>query len=342
MGPHRAARRRPLLLADRHPAAADPPRRARARHRRAPQHRRARAGRGASCARPESPCARSSSASRAPRCASTARSSARSARACSCCSASPTTTRPELADRLADKVRALRVFPDADGPHERAARRPRGPLRQPVHALRRRAQGQPPGVRRRRAGRSVAEPLYERVCERARRAARRLRRPHGGRAGQRRPGDAAARGSPARTRLRRAMPPDRPLRPPLRRRAAAGARCRTAAGPTRCAAEFLAACLRDRRRRRGPRRAAARSPGSPTAPTAGARTCRRRRARRPARAVRLRLVRARRRAARRTTSPRAPTSPSETADDNPDWQIDLCEEVDRPLARRATGSSRRR
>ena len=44
-----------------------------------------------------------------------------------------------------------------------------------------------------RAGPSMAEPLYERFCEPARRAARRVRRAHGGRAGQRRAGDVAAR-----------------------------------------------------------------------------------------------------------------------------------------------------
>ena len=46
VGADGAARRRALLLADRHPAAADPPGRARARGRRAPEHRAARAGRG--------------------------------------------------------------------------------------------------------------------------------------------------------------------------------------------------------------------------------------------------------------------------------------------------------
>ena len=46
VGPDRPARRRALLLADRDPAAADAPRRPRARHRREPEHRRARAGRG--------------------------------------------------------------------------------------------------------------------------------------------------------------------------------------------------------------------------------------------------------------------------------------------------------
>ena len=60
-------------------------------------------------------CARSCSASRAPPCPVGGARSPRSARACSSCSASPTTTTARDADRLADKVRALRVFPDADG-----------------------------------------------------------------------------------------------------------------------------------------------------------------------------------------------------------------------------------
>ena len=46
VGAHRAARGRPLLLADRHPPAPHPARRARARHRRAPVRRRAGAGGG--------------------------------------------------------------------------------------------------------------------------------------------------------------------------------------------------------------------------------------------------------------------------------------------------------
>ena len=52
VGAHRAARRRPLLLAHRHRAAPDAPRRPRARHRRAPEHRLARGRGSASCARP--------------------------------------------------------------------------------------------------------------------------------------------------------------------------------------------------------------------------------------------------------------------------------------------------
>ena len=59
----------------------------------------------------------------------------------------------EQADRLADKVRALRIFDDAEGQDERAAGRSRGPLRQPVHPLRRRSQGQPAQLRRRRPAR---------------------------------------------------------------------------------------------------------------------------------------------------------------------------------------------
>ena len=70
------------------------------------------------------------------------------------------------ADALADKVRALRVFDDADGADERSARRSRGALRQPVHALRRDGEGQPAELRRRPRAPELAEPLYERFCER--------------------------------------------------------------------------------------------------------------------------------------------------------------------------------
>ena len=70
------------------------------------------------------------------------------------------------ADRLADKVRALRVFPDAArAAMNDAARRPRGAVRLAVHALRRRAQGQPPAYVA-AARPEHAEPLYERFCER--------------------------------------------------------------------------------------------------------------------------------------------------------------------------------
>ena len=56
-----------------------------------------------------------------------------------------------VCDRLADKVRRAADLRRRRGPHERGAGRARGPRRQPVHALRRRAQGQPPLLRRRGA-----------------------------------------------------------------------------------------------------------------------------------------------------------------------------------------------
>ena len=58
------------------------------------------------------------------------------------------------ADRLADKVRALRIFDDAEGRMNEPLGRARGPLRQPVHALRRHPQGQPAELRRRRPRRA--------------------------------------------------------------------------------------------------------------------------------------------------------------------------------------------
>ena len=58
------------------------------------------------------------------------------------------------ADRLADKVRALRVFADADGRMNEPLGDREVLVRQPVHALRRRPQGQPPGLRRGRAPRA--------------------------------------------------------------------------------------------------------------------------------------------------------------------------------------------
>ena len=72
---------------------------------------------------------------------------------------------PELADRIADKLRALRIFPDADG-------RMNEPLGDrevlcvsqfTLYGDARR--GQPALVRGRRPA-GDAEPLYERVCER--------------------------------------------------------------------------------------------------------------------------------------------------------------------------------
>ena len=91
VGPHRAARRRALLLADRHPAAAARARGPRAGQRRGPQH----------ASRPEQAAAELRESVRARRPArragrasrSRARRSRRSGPACWCCSASATTTR---------------------------------------------------------------------------------------------------------------------------------------------------------------------------------------------------------------------------------------------------------
>ena len=59
-----------------------------------------------------------------------------------------------ICDRLADKVRALRIFEDAEGRMNEPLGERAVLVREPVHALRRRAQGQPPELRRRRARRS--------------------------------------------------------------------------------------------------------------------------------------------------------------------------------------------
>ena len=152
------ARRRPLLLAHRRRAAPDAHGRPRARRRRAPEHRRARAG-GGRAARGvnEGPALARARAARHPRGRARRRRDGRRDRrpGCSCCSASPTTTTRPSRDRLADKVRALRIFADADGRMNDAAGRARGARRQPVHPVRRRAQGQPPLLRRRGAAPST-------------------------------------------------------------------------------------------------------------------------------------------------------------------------------------------
>ena len=84
------------------------------------------------------------------------RRSARSAPGCSCCSAITHDDGPAEADRLADKVRALRIFPDADGRmNEPLGDGARGPVHLAVHALRRRAPRQPAVLRRRRAAPST-------------------------------------------------------------------------------------------------------------------------------------------------------------------------------------------
>ena len=71
------------------------------------------------------------------------------------------------AERLAEKVRALRHL-------RRGRRRMNEPLGdreilcvQPVHAVRRHAQGQPPDFVAAAPGGAGTQPLYERFCERA-------------------------------------------------------------------------------------------------------------------------------------------------------------------------------
>ncbi len=76
------------------------------------------------------------------------------------------------ADRLADKVRALRIFPDGDGRMNEPLG-DRGALRLPVHPLRRRPQGQPAGLRGRRAARARRAAVRA-LLRAAGRAARRL------------------------------------------------------------------------------------------------------------------------------------------------------------------------
>ena len=83
-------------------------------------------------------------------------------------------------DRLADKVRALRVFPDAEGGRTSrwATARSCASASSRCTATRAAATG-PSYVAA--APPEVAEPLYERFCDRLGAAARRLRRAHGGR-----------------------------------------------------------------------------------------------------------------------------------------------------------------
>ena len=228
-------------------------------------------------------------------------------------------TRP--ADRLADKVRALRVFPDAEGRMNEALgdREVLACRSSRSTATRARATARLRPRRAPRAGRAALRALLRAAGRRA----RRVRRPHGRRARQRRPRDVAARGAvgcrphAARGSLRRA----------LRRRAAAGPAPRRQWADT-LQAEFLAACLRidTEGTELGDagsmtwfpdRTWAGRTFVPVTTPhqhgldlfgyvsfTPGDR---------------------RRRA--RTTSTRAADFTDETADANPEWKMDLCEEV---------------
>ena len=163
---HRPARRRAVLLADRHrPAAA------------------------AASPASSSAAACTSTASRPsrppPSCAS---SDVRALRPARLARRRPRRRRDDRADRARASLVLLGVAPRGRRRGRRPARREasarcassptptgqmneplgdaRGPLRQPVHALRRHPPRQPPELRRRRAAASEAEPLYERFCER--------------------------------------------------------------------------------------------------------------------------------------------------------------------------------
>ena len=162
VGPDGPARRRPLLLAHRHRAAPHAHGRPRARHRRAPQHRRAGArGRRAAGGVMRALVQR---VSRAAVRVDGERRRARSGRAARPARRHPRRHRGRLRPPRRQGPRAARV-PRRGRPDERAARRPGGAVRQPVHALRRRPQGQPPELRRGRPP-ERAEPLYERFCAR--------------------------------------------------------------------------------------------------------------------------------------------------------------------------------
>ena len=169
-----------------------------------------------------------------------------------------------------------------------------------------------------------AEPLYERFCDAPGRAARRVRRAHGRRARQRRPGDAAARSAVGCG----AHAARGPLRLPLRRRAAAGPAALRPLG--RHAAGRVPGRLPADRRPRASElgEAGRRSPGSPTARGRAARTC-------PATtrtATGLELF-----GYVSFTPGDDDDEPGDfyawadytddTADDHPEWQMDICEEV---------------
>ena len=122
-----------------------------------------------------------------------ARRSPRSAPGCSCCSGSPTATTPSRPTASPPSCASCAIFDDAEG-------RMNEPLgeREVLCVSQFTLYGDTSRGNRpsyvAAAPPEVAEPLYERVLRGARRGARRLRRPHGRRAGKRRAGDAAARG----------------------------------------------------------------------------------------------------------------------------------------------------
>ena len=109
---------------------------------------------------------------------SRASASRRSAPGCWCCSALRTRTTAEEADRLADKVRELRIFDDAEGRmNEPLGEREVLCVSQFTLYGDTRKGNRPSYIAAARP--EQAEPLYERFCERLGRQARRLRRRHG-------------------------------------------------------------------------------------------------------------------------------------------------------------------
>ena len=165
VGANRAARRRELLLADRHRAAADPPGRARARCRAPPQHRRPRARGGRAPGRV-------AGAMRALVQRVSRASVAVEGRVIASIGAGllvllgvHADDREQDADRLADKVRALRVFADAEGRmNEPLGDREVLCVSQFTLYGDTRRGNRPSYVAAARP--ELAEPLYERFCER--------------------------------------------------------------------------------------------------------------------------------------------------------------------------------
>src|SRR3954447_9708572 len=99
----------------------------------------------------------------------------------------------EEADGLAAKIRALRIFDDADGRMNEPLGEREILLRQPVHPLRRHESRQPPELHGRRPRRGRIASLRASLRG-PRSSARSLRRAHDRRAQRRRAGDGGARG----------------------------------------------------------------------------------------------------------------------------------------------------
>ena len=205
LGPDGAQRRRALLLADRHPAPAHLSRGARARRRGEPQHRRARAGRRRAARRGVGGVVRAlvQRVSRASVAVAGETVAAIGPGLLVLLGVSVSDTERD-ADWLADKVRALRVFPDADGRmNEPLGEREVLCVSQFTLYGDARRGNRPSYIGA--APPPLAEPLYERFCDPARRPARGVRREDGRRARQRRAGDLARR-EPGRLRRGRVAP----------------------------------------------------------------------------------------------------------------------------------------